>query len=169
MLAEFERSAWRFEQQTSYWLGYERDQFEKFLTGTPESPADNPDLRSWFDRVRSWVAQGRTIGRVRILEDPPTDYQRWMLWMDRWNRNAGETIQYLTRRAAEQASVIPQAGPDDWWLFDDERLVVTSFDPLGKPARYVLVEGEAEAVGLAIRWRAWAIAAANREAADLGE
>lgn len=168
LLAGHQRSAWRFEQQTSYWLGYERAQFERFLAGDPESPADNVDLKSWFDRVRSWVAQGRTVGRVRILEDPPTDYQRWMLWIDRWNRDAGETIQYLTRRAAERAGVIPQVGPDDWWLFDDQQLVLMHFDPQGRPARYVLVEDESETIEQAIRWRAWTIAAANKEAAALG-
>lgn len=167
-LATYRRSAWRFEQQASYWLGYERAQFERFLAGDPESPADNPDLKSWFDRVRRWVAQGRTIGRVRVVDDPPTDYQRWMMWMDRWNRDAGETIQYLTRAAAREAAVLPQAGTEDWWLFDDERLVLTFFDAQGRPVRYELVEDEPAVIEQAIRWRAWAVAAANRESAALG-
>jgi hypothetical protein len=166
-LAGNRRSAWRFEQQPSYWLGYERAQFEKFLAGDPESPADNPDLQSWFDRVRGWVADGRTIGRVRVVDEPPTDYQRWMQWMDRWNRDAGETIQYLTRAAAVAAKVIPQAGAEDWWLFDDERIVLTHFDELGRPVRYELIEGEPDVIDQAIRWRAWAVAAANRESAAL--
>lgn len=165
LLANYQRSAWRFEQQASYWLGYERAQFEKFLAGEPESPADNPDLKSWFDRVRDWTAQGRTIGRVRIVDDPPTDYQRWMSWMDRWNRGAGETIQYLNRGAAREAGIIPQAGSGDWWLFDDQQLVLTSFDSEGRPVRYELVEKESSMIEQAIRWRAWAIAAANRQAA----
>ena len=29
----FERSAWRWEQQPSYWMGYEREQFDRFLAG----------------------------------------------------------------------------------------------------------------------------------------
>ncbi len=166
-LASYKRSAWRFEQQTSYWLGYERAQFDRFLAGDPESPANNPDLLSWFDRVRSWTAQGRMIGSVRIVDDSHHDNQRWMQWMHRWNRDAGETIQYLSRGAAKEAGLIPQAGTEDWWLFDDQRLVLTSFDSEGRPVRYELVENEPALIEQAIRWRAWAVAAANRESAAI--
>jgi hypothetical protein len=73
-LAQVKRSLWRFEQQRSYAVDYELDQFEKFLAGHPESPDGNPDLSSWFARVRKHASEGRTIGRVRIVNEPITDY-----------------------------------------------------------------------------------------------
>jgi hypothetical protein len=117
-------------------------------------------------QVAEHVGRGRTIGRVRIVETPPTSYQRWMRWMDKFNRGAGETIQYLTRRGAQEAGIIPGIGADDWWLFDDRRLVVMHFDGEGRRIQVEAIEDEPE-VEKAIWWRAQAIAAANREAASL--
>lgn len=160
----FEHSAWRWEQQPAYWMGYEREQFDKFLAGQPESPVENDELGSWMQQVAKHVNEdGKTYGRVRIVEDPPTDYQRWMQWMDRWNREAGEDILYLTRRGARAAGIIPAIGPDDWWLFDDRRLVVMHHDEQGRRIKAELLEYEPE-VEAAIRWRARAIEAARQEA-----
>lgn len=162
--AEFKRSAWRFEQQPAYAVDYERSQFERFLAGRPDPPDANPDLRSWFERVRWHASKGRTVGRVRIVDEPITDYQRWMRWMDRWNREAGETIDYLSRSRAREVGLLPMAGAQDWWLFDDERLVLMSFDPAGVRTRVELVEDELEVFG-ARSVREAAIRAA-RESAD---
>ncbi len=160
----FQQSAWRWEQQPQYHLGYERLQFDLFLAGTPESPLDNDELGAWMRQVAGHVAAGRTVGRVRVVESPPTDYQRWMQWMDRWNREAGEDIRYLTRQAARAASIIPAIGDTDWWLFDDRRLVLMHHDSEGRRVKAEALEDEPE-VEQAIRWRALAVAAANREAA----
>jgi hypothetical protein len=105
----------------------------------------------------------KTYGRVRIVETPPTDYQRWMQWMDRWNREAGEDILYLTRQGARDAGIIPQIGPDDWWLFDDSRLVVMRHDEFGRRIEAEMYEDESE-VGQARQWRERAIRAAAEEA-----
>lgn len=158
-LASYERSAWRFEQQPAYWVGYEREQFDRFLAGDPELPTDNTDLRDWFTQVGQQVTDGKTIGRVRIVEEPPTDYQRWMLWMDRWNRDAGETIQYLTRSAARDAG-LPVDDGKDWWLFDDERLLLMHFDDEYRRIKAELLVDEPE-VAQARAWRQAAIEAAN--------
>ena len=56
--------------------------------------------------------------RVRVLADPPTDYQRWMLWADPWYAEAGEDIRYLPRSARRTSRL---ALDHDWWLLDDER------------------------------------------------
>ncbi|MBF6337428.1 hypothetical protein IU450_16205 [Nocardia abscessus] len=42
--------------------------------------------------------------------------------------HSGEDIRYLPRHAAGK---VP---PDDWWLFDDERVVYNLVDADGKPA-----------------------------------
>lgn len=160
-LADFKRSAWRFEQQPSYFLGYERAQFDKFLAGRPELPTRNQDLNDWFEQTRRHVAAGRTVGRVRVLDEPPTDYQRWMLWMDRWNREAGEVIQYLPRTAARAAGILPAAGSTDWWLLDNERLLLMHFDDEYRRVRVDLLVDEPE-VNQAREWRRLAIEAANR-------
>lgn len=163
-LASFRSSAWRFEQQPAYYVGYEREQFDKFLAGHPDPPDENDDLRDWFNQTRQHVGAGRTVGRVRIVDEPITDYQRWMHWMDRWNREAGETIQYLSRRAATEAGILPAAGNTDWWLLDDHRLVLMHFDDEYRRIKAELLVDEPEVVQ-ARRWRELAIAAAREECA----
>lgn len=159
----FERSAWRWEQQPEYWMGYERTQFDLFLEGRPEPPTANQDLGEWMAQVAKHTAEGKTYGRVRVLDVPPTDYQRWMRWMDRWNREAGEDIRYLSRGWAQAAGIIPAIGSDDWWLFDDRRLVLMRHDDQGRRIQVEVFEGEPE-VEQALRWRERAIAAAVAEA-----
>lgn len=156
----FKRSAWRWEQQPAYWMGYERQQFDMFLAGRPEPPSENKDLGEWMTQVREHVAAGKTYGRVRVVDTPPTDYQRWMQWMDRWNREAGEDIRYLTRDAARSAGIIPAIGPDDWWLFDDKRLLVMRHDDRGRRIQVEAFEDEPE-VTQAVHWRSRALAVAT--------
>lgn len=165
-LADYTRSAWRWEQQPAYDVSYEQDQWEAWLAGQPIPPTENKELGEWMTQVRRQTDSGRTIGRVRVVDTPITEYQKWMRWMDKWNRDAGETVHYLSRARAQAEGIIPQIGPNDWWLFDDARLMLMHHDKQGRPVRYELVEDEPE-VAQAIRWRALAIAAANREAAAL--
>ena len=90
-----------------------------FLAGNPRPPSAFPVWQSWLDQVRTWTGQGKTIARVRIIDDPPTDYQRWSLWCARWHRDAGEDIRYLTREAANALGIPGATGRCSitiaWW------------------------------------------------------
>jgi hypothetical protein len=87
--------------------------------------------------VEDWTGQGKTIARVRIIDRPPTDYQRWSLWCARWHMEAGEDITYLYRQTANGLGLrIP---PGDWQMFDHSRLVLMAFTPAGEPAGKTLV------------------------------
>jgi len=113
----------------------EAEALEGFLAGRPRPPSAFPVWLSWLDQVRTWTGQGKTIARVRIIDDPPTDDQRWSLWCARWHRDAGEDIRYLTREAAN-ALGIPRG---DWQMFDDNRVVVMAFTASGESAGKTLV------------------------------
>lgn len=154
------RSAWRWEQQPVYEVSGEQGNVNAFLAGHPEDPMDDPFVAQWMHQVAIETAAGKTIGRVRIIEEPPTDYQRWELWLDRWNTEAGETIDYLNR--SQLAGVgRPSFAPDsDWWLFDDERLAVMHFDSAGVRIMVELLVGEPEIL-LALQWRDKLVAAAR--------
>lgn len=124
----YSKSAFRMELQSAYAVGYERELFETFLAGNPQPPDKVESLQSWYRKVARDVAAGKTIQRVRIYDDPPTDYQRWTRWMVRWNLEAGEIIDNLSRSRAYEIGLLPDAGPGDWWLFDDARLVTITYD-----------------------------------------
>lgn len=158
LLATIERSAWRLEHQAAYDVGYEDQGFRDFMVGHPTPPTDSPQLVDWFTQVSRHVSEGRTVGRVRVIDTPPTDYQRLMRWTDRWNREAGETIDYLTRAQAVDIG-LPVIGDEEWWLLDDARLLVTRYLG-GRPSGTVLVDDKAD-VEQACQWRDFAIRSAR--------
>jgi hypothetical protein len=126
-LHDFQRSAFRLELQPDYREPGETDLADAWLAGEQVAPETDPGLAEWFRRVREHVAAGRTVSRIRVHEDPPSDYQRWERWLGRWNAAAGETIRYLTRAQAYEIGLLPHAGKEDWWLYDDTRLLVMRF------------------------------------------
>jgi hypothetical protein len=157
-----QRYAWRWEQQPAYEVGYETEKLAAFLAGRPETPTDNPDMVSYLDAVQAMTADGRRLGRVRVVDDPPTGYQRWLRWMDQWSRAAGEEIHYLSRTLLRQMGRPPVEPDTDWWLIDGEKLIIMRFAPDGSGRRLEaeLVIDEPE-VRLARLWRlavvSWAI------------
>ena len=164
-LASFKKSAWRFEQQPTYDVGYERQQYDDFLAGHPLPPTENPELGAWMIQVKNQTSAGKTVGRVRVVDEPITDYQRWMKWMDRWNREAGETIDYLTRQRAREVGILPAAGKPDWWFFDDNLLMVMHFDERGVRVKVELVNDGPD-LERARKLQELAIRAARQEATE---
>lgn len=132
----FRTSAFRLEAQPAYVLAYERPVFEGWLSGAPIPPPEVDWWAPWLYRVATWTAAGKTIGRVRVLAEPPTDYQQWLLWAAPWHTEAGEEMRYLSRGMAERAR-LPLA--DDWWLLDDERVIVLRFNGQGETVSRTLV------------------------------
>lgn len=128
LLRTFGRTAFRLELQTAYDEPMERDTFARFQAGNPQPPTEVEGLRAWFEQVHYLTGHGRRIKRVRVHDEPPTDYQRWERWVQTWNDAAGETIRYLTRRQAHDIGLLPAAGNIDWWLLDDERLIRMTFN-----------------------------------------
>ena len=121
LLATFEHSAFRLETRDRYALGYERADFHRFLAGTAVPPPEVDWWRPWLERITEMTRQGKRISRVRVLADPPTDYQRWELWAAPWHAQAGEQIGYMPRSRAVELG-LPLG--TDWWLLDDERLII---------------------------------------------
>jgi hypothetical protein len=89
----FQRDAWRFEAQPTYTMPKETENVARFLRGEPQ-PTDHNSR--WHERVHDYVASGRSIGRVRIVRRPLTDYQRYQFaWGIPGNIQAGEAIRIL--------------------------------------------------------------------------
>jgi hypothetical protein len=155
-----QRSAWRWEQQPVYEIGFEQANVEAFLAGNPVDPMTVEGLAYWFRQVAEQTSRGITISRVRILEEPPTPYQRWEKWLDRWNTGAGERIDYLNRSQLAKLGAPAFAPTADWWLFDDEQLMVMHHDEVGHRIRVELFLGEPENE-TALQWRDKLITAAQ--------
>lgn len=127
----FEHTAFRLELQDSYAEPEEDDLYAAFLRGNSPAPTTVPELTEWYRRVSEHARQGKRIERVRVQQDPPTDYQRFERYLDYWNQQAGEVMRYLTRQRAHEIGLLPAAGNSDWWLLDSSKLVVMRFDGEG--------------------------------------
>ena len=140
--------AFRIEGEPSYRTSpAEGEALAGFVAGSPQPPSAFPVWQSWLGQVRTWTAEGKTIARVRIIDSPPTNYQKWSLWCASWHRDAGEDIRYLTRETAESLG-IPRG---DWQLFDHQRLVLMAFSPTGEPSGKTLITDPA----VILRYRSW--------------
>jgi len=126
----FKHTAWRLEVQPVYLVDYEQESVRRYLAGTPQPVTEIPPYVQWLDDIRAVTSEGKRVERVRVLEEPPTDYQRWEAWAGKWNVTAGEVIRYIPRSRAVEVGLPLEY---DWWLFDSLRLARMHFDPDGRP------------------------------------
>lgn len=152
LLRSFARTAFRFEARDAYAIGFEREEYERFMAGSPRPPSEIGWWREWLDQTARLTREGKTVSRVRVLAEPPSDYQRWMLWADPWYAAAGEQITYLTHREAYSLGL-----PDnDWWLLDGERALSMAFDAGGRVrARWLVTDPER--IAQYLEWRDLAV------------
>jgi hypothetical protein len=153
LLHSFKRAAFRLETRSTYALSYEQADFERFLAGAPVPPPEVDWWRPWLDEISRLAGEGRTVSRVRLLDEPPTDYQRWEMWAADWHSRAGERIGYMSRRRAAEAG-LPVA--HDWWLLDDERVIIMWFTSAGEISERELIT-EPGVVARFCEWRDLAV------------
>lgn len=146
----YEHDAWRFEAQPVYTMPREAENVARFLRGDP-MPA-NHNAR-WHERVREFVASGRTIGRVRVVRQSLTDYQRYQFaWGIPGNIMAGEDIRVLD--VSQDDHGLPFTGTD-WWMFDESRIVHLNFRADGTQINRELFAGD---IGPYLEWKRIALA-----------
>ncbi|GAA1718884.1 hypothetical protein GCM10009765_79110 [Fodinicola feengrottensis] len=121
----FARTAFHLEVQDSYHTPEESGPFDLFLAGEPDDFAwHQPYLRL----VRDATAAGKGVARVRVVTVPHVDYTRWGMTVAEHNIAAGEDIRWLPRHLPDTGTL----PTDDFWLFDDEHVVFTIFEPSGR-------------------------------------
>lgn len=119
--AEFQHSAFRLETRRGYATDRAGNRFKAFMRGI--DPASEPG-HPWNVNVREKAEQGARFSRVRIIDEPPTDGQRFLMATAAGNVEAGEDIRVLVRAEAERLGL-----PDwDFWLFDSRTLVRMHID-----------------------------------------
>ena len=130
-LAAFERSAFRLEVQPVYIEPVEQELMARWHAGEFMAPDEVPELSAWFNQVAAQTASGKSVMRVRIQAEPPTEYQRFEQWADPWNTRAGEVIRYLPESQAREIGLYPATEGRDWWLLDDTIVLSFVHDAIG--------------------------------------
>jgi hypothetical protein len=121
----FRRRAFHLEVRDSYHVPDEAGPFRRFLNGESDDFAWH---QPWLGLVRAATCAGKEISRVRVVTVPHVDYTRWGLTVARLNIAAGEDIRWLPRHLIDPE----QLTIDDYWLFDDDRVVFTVHEPNGR-------------------------------------
>ena len=120
----FTREAFRLETLPTYAVASEDDELRAFLaTGRLVIPDDDP----WLVRVRHFRATGRWIGRVHVVRHPLTDYLRYEFAVYAHTVQAGEDVRILDLTGHGD----PDLPAQDFWLFDDSRVVRMDYDADG--------------------------------------
>lgn len=119
-----QRSAWRYECQPTYTIPREQENIARWRAGQSKPEGHNS---AWHERVRGYLADGKTVGRVRVVRRPFTEYQRYQFdWGIPGNIKAGEDIRILDLTGLEV-----DLPAHDFWLFDDSVVVDLNFNPDG--------------------------------------
>lgn len=142
-LHTFEREAFRLETLPVYRMPQEEETLRRFLAGEPLRTADK---KGWLDRVSGHVAAGRTVSRVHVLTRPLSDYLRYEFEHYRINITAGEDIRILD----VTGSTNPGLPEQDFWMFDESRVVLMNYDADGNQINRELISGDPEPY---VRWK----------------
>jgi hypothetical protein len=116
LLTSFRREALHLEMRDSYGTAAEIPHLAKWQAGEPD---DTDWLQPWFDTVRAGVRSGKDFRRARIVSEPVSEYQKWVLKDSHLFVEAGEDIRRVPR---SRVSMVALPG-NDFWMFDG-RLVV---------------------------------------------
>ncbi|MGW1681326.1 DUF6879 family protein [Saccharopolyspora sp. NPDC002376] len=121
LLRSFRHRAWRWECQGTYRQPAEAEPWRRWRAGESD---DLAWLRPWLDQVAAATRAGRLFARVRVFQEPPTEYQLWQLDVGPANVAAGEDVRVLPESRA-RALGLPT---HDFWLFDEARVALMHFE-----------------------------------------
>jgi hypothetical protein len=143
------KRAFHLEQRDSYNVAAEDEAFGRWLRGEPDDYAWHQD---WLTFLRQATMAGVAVQRVRLASVPHTGYIRWGLDVSPLNIEAGEDIRYLPRHLAEDIKL-----PDeDYWLLDDDTLILSVFSPDGRTGGFAREPGaELLSQCLVVRDQVW--------------
>jgi len=126
LFRNFTRSAFRLETLDVYSVPEEKDSYQRFLRGEAPPASHNEE---WCGLIRENIEAGKTMERVHIVPSPLPPYLKFEIdWGYVHGIAAGEKVQLLERtQLPEEMSAMK-----DFWLFDDDTLVLMRYDEEGR-------------------------------------
>lgn len=122
LFTQFEHTAWRLETRRRYASDEVTDTYAQFTRGEPVD-WEGKDAE-WCTERREQTALGKRFERIRIVDNPPTPGQLYLLDNARRNSAVGEDIRQLWRVDAERL----QFPEEDFWIFDSRLVARLNFD-----------------------------------------
>lgn len=122
LFRQFEHTAWRLESRRRYASDEATATYAQFSRGESVN-WDEADAQ-WCAERREQTALGKRFERVRIIDNPPSPGQLYLLDNARRNSAVGEDIRVLPRSDAERL----QLPGEDFWIFDSRLVALLTFD-----------------------------------------
>lgn len=120
------RSALHLEMRDGYML--DDPMLHAWRSGHRDDPEDRASWWSpWHELMAEAVGRGVSVRRARIVSEPISEYIRYEYDVTFANVAVGEDVRWLPRR---QATSLALPG-NDFWLFDEETLLVNHFSGEG--------------------------------------
>lgn len=146
----FHSTVFRLEALPAYAVGGdERKRIEAAEQGAPR-PERSVRTSRWLARIATTTVAGKAWSRVRVVDDPLTDYQRRQLVSYAESQAVGEQIHLVRRVEVGEVGV-------DFWLFDGgtsfARAVLMHYHPDGSLDRRELVDAQGDLDELEARRR----------------
>lgn len=121
LFENFQHSAWHLEMRGRYAVDETTDNYAQFVRGeTPTWDLDTP----WSRTILAKTGDGAYVGRVRIVDNPPTTGQLYLLAHAEKNTALGEDVRQMWREDAKRVN-LPE---EDFWIFDSHIVAVCIFD-----------------------------------------
>ncbi|MCX4749803.1 hypothetical protein OG455_30540 [Kitasatospora sp. NBC_01287] len=153
----FQHTAWRLESRSAYASDLATPMYQRWSAG--EDPQAD-QYRPWCQNIRTQVAAGKRIERVRVADSPLTAGQAFLLAVGWANVAAGEDIRHLDRAVAAELR-LPKR---DFWLFDSRVLIEMHFDCADEYLGAELIDDQgAVLIACQIRDAAWHHAVVREE------
>jgi hypothetical protein len=149
LFENFEHTAWRLETRRRYASDESTETYAQYLA---EGRVDW-DMSTWYCRtISSQTAAGKTVARVRLVDDPATTGQRYLMANAERNTELGEDIRTLRRADADRLRL----GSDDFWIFDSRLVARLNFTEADELVDVELITDPAEVIRYArLRDAAW--------------
>ena len=118
------------ETRDSYGTEVEQPHMAKWRRGEPD---DYAWLGWYLEMVHGHVAAGRSCRRARVVSEPVSDYERWILGFAGLFVDAGEKTGYVSRRLLTSVAL---PGSGDFYVFDDELVLFLHYAGNGTNAAF---------------------------------
>jgi Family of unknown function (DUF6879) len=123
----FRHIAFRLETRQVYTIPSEQERIQAFRTGLP-LPERSPRTSPWLARIQATTQVGKRWRRVRLVAEPMTGYTRYQLAGYQESAAAGEDIRICRLAAHRELAAVTR----DFWLFDDQVVVLLHYDAVGR-------------------------------------
>lgn len=125
-------SIFRLQVRPEYKIPGEQEAIAKWKQGEIAA-ANTKEWRDWQKTLKTTIEKGIAIQRVRIIPEKLTDYIKFEI--DTWREYSiknGEELLFLDNDEFQKIITGCGFGPKDFWLFDNQYLLIFNYDKAGK-------------------------------------